>query len=189
MIQKNIQRLADSQYSPAQLFFGLSLWLILIPPIGAFLGMHYYGWSSGISDPIRLSLTESITVAIFYFLALVAGFLITALAIKWMSVTYAPKATFKDAFAVVTVATMPIMLGGIAHLYPSILFHVIILPPIFILSGYLIFTSIPVLLKTDSDGGFFMGCSLFGFISTVGVSLLGVIAIAWVNGIGLNLGV
>jgi hypothetical protein len=34
-----------------------------------------------------------------------------------------------------------------------------------------------------------MGCSLFGFISTAGISLLGISAIAWVYGIGPNLGV
>ncbi|SFV86644.1 probable membrane protein YPO2362 [hydrothermal vent metagenome] len=189
MIQKSIKYLANSQYSPAQLFFGFSFWLILIPPVSAFFGMYYYGWSLGISDPIRLPLTESIAISIFYFLALIAGFLITALTIKWMSAVYAPKATLKDAFAVVTVVTTPIMLGGIVHLYPSMLFHVIVLSPIFILSSYLIFASIPILLKTDYDRGIFMGCSLFGFISTAGISLLGISAIAWVNGIGPNLGV
>ncbi|MDC9714797.1 MAG: Yip1 family protein [Gammaproteobacteria bacterium] len=189
MIQTTIERLAQSEYSPAKLFFGFSIWLILIPPVSAFYGMHYYGWSLGISDPIRLSLTQSIAIAIFYFLALVVGFFVTALTIKWMSTVYAPKATLKDSFAVVTVVTTPIMLGGIAHLYPSILFHVIVLSPIFALSGYLLFASIPVLLKTDYDRGIFMGCSLFGFISTAGISLLGISAIAWVHGIGPNLGV
>jgi hypothetical protein len=57
----------------------------------------------------------------------------------------APKATLNGAFAVVTVITTPIMLAGVAHLYPSLLFHVIVLPPVFALSGYLLFTSIPLL--------------------------------------------
>ncbi|VVM19401.1 hypothetical protein BSPWISOXPB_1018 [uncultured Gammaproteobacteria bacterium] len=70
-----------------------------------------------------------------------------------MSAVYAPKATLNGAFAVVTVVTTPIMLAGIAHLYPSLLFHVIVLPPVFALSGYLLFTSIPLLLKTDYDRG------------------------------------
>jgi hypothetical protein len=66
--------------------------------------------------------------------ALVAGFFITALIIKWMSAVYAPKATLNGAFAVVTVITTPIMLAGVAHLYPSLLFHVVVLPPVFALS-------------------------------------------------------
>ena len=189
MIQKTIERLVSAEYSSAKLFFGFSIWLILIPPVSAFFGMHYYGWSLGISDPIRLSIVQSLSIAIFYFLALVAGFFITALIIKWMSAVYAPKATLNGAFAVVTVVTTPIMLAGVAHLYPSLLFHVIVLPPVFALSGYLLFTSIPLLLKTDYDRGIFMGCSLFGFISTAGISLLGLSAIAWVHGIGPNLGV
>jgi hypothetical protein len=79
------------------------------------------------------------------------------------------KPNSNGAFAVVTVITTPIMLAGVAHLYPSLLFHVIVLPPVFALSGYLLFTSIPLLLKTDYDRGIFMGCSLFGFISTAGI--------------------
>ncbi|SMN02060.1 hypothetical protein SPONN_377 [uncultured Candidatus Thioglobus sp.] len=51
------------------------------------------------------------------------------------------------------------------------------------------FTSIPILLKTDYDRGIFMGCALLGFVVTAGVSLLGASTVAWVNGIGPNLGV
>jgi hypothetical protein len=49
-----------------------------------------------------------------------------------MSAVYAPKATLNGAFAVVTIITTPIMLAGVAHLYPSLLFHVIVLPPVFV---------------------------------------------------------
>lgn len=189
MIQSSIKRLADSQYSPAQLFFGFSVWLILIPPISAFYGTYYYGWSLGIGDPIRLSLPESIAIAVFYALALMAAWFITAFIIKWMATIYAPKATLKDAFAVVTVVTTPIMLGGVAHLYPSVLFHIIVLSPIFALSGYLLFASIPVLLKTDYDRGVFMGCSLLGYVVTGFLCFLGIVTTAWVQGIGPNLGV
>ncbi|WXU00385.1 MAG: hypothetical protein Ctma_1100 [Catillopecten margaritatus gill symbiont] len=189
MIQASIKHLADSQYSPVQLFFRFSFWLILIPPISAFYGSYHAGWSLGIGDPIHLSLTESIAIGIFYAVALIGAWFVTALIIKWMSTIYAPDATLKDAFAVVTVVTTPIMVGGFAHLYPSILFHIIVLSPIFALSGYLLFASIPVLLKTDYDRGVFMGCSLLGYVVTGFLCFLGIVTTAWVQGIGLNLGV
>lgn len=189
MIKATIERLAQAEYSPAKLFFGFSIWLILIPPVSAFFGAYYTGWSMNFEAPTHLSFVQSISIAIFYGLALIVGFLIMAFVIQWMANVYAPKATLKDAFAVTTVATTPIMLAGIAHLYPSVLFHIIVLSPIFVLSGYLLFTSIPILLKTDYDRGIFMGCALLGFVVTAGVSLLGASTVAWVNGIGPNLGV
>jgi hypothetical protein len=189
MIQTTIKRLAQLEYSPAKLFFGFSFWLILIPPVSAFFGTYYYGWSMGVSDPIRFTLLESIIISIVYGFALIIGFLITTLVIKWLSTIYAPKATLKDAFVVVTVTTTPIMLAGIAHLNPSMLFHVIVLSPIFLLSGYLLFTSIPVLLKTDFDRGIFIGCAVLGYLVTAFLSLLTITIIAWVNGLGPNLGV
>ncbi|BAS67215.1 MAG: DUF1282 domain-containing protein [Gammaproteobacteria bacterium] len=189
MIQASIQRLVDSQYSPAKLFFGFSVWLILIPPISAFYGSYYTGWSLGIGEPIHLSFSESIAIAIFYAMALIIAWFLTAFIIKWMSRVYAPEATLKDAFAVVTVVTTPIMIGGFAHLYPSVLFHVVALTPVFILSGYLLFASIPVLLKTNYDRGIFMGCSLLGFVATGFLCFLGIVTTAWVQGIGPNLGV
>ncbi len=189
MIKKLINHLARSEYSSAQLFFGYSIWLILIPPVSAFFGSYYYGWSLGVGDPIRLSLSESVIISIFYALALMAAWFITAFVIKWMASIYAPKATLKDAFALVSVVTTPIMLGGVAHLYPSILFQIIVLSPIFALSGYVLFTSIPVLLKTDYDRGVFMGCSLLAYVVTGFLCFLGIVSAAWVHGIGLNLGV
>lgn len=189
MIQTSIRYLANSHYSPAQLFFGFSFWLILIPPVSAFFGTHYFGWSLGVGDPIILSTETSVIISIFYALSLMAGFFISAFVIKWMATVYAPKATLKDAFAVVTIISSPIMIGGLAHLYPSVLFHVAILSPIFILSGYLLFISIPVLLKTDYERGIFMGCSVLGYVATAFLCFLGISATAWVQGIGPNLGV
>lgn len=189
MIKGFISHLSRSEYSSTQLFFSYSIWLILIPPISAFFGSYYYGWSLGVGDPIRLSLPESVIISIFYALALMAAWFVTAFVIKWMSTIYAPRATLKDAFLVVTVVTTPIMLGGFAHLYPAILFQIIVLSPIFALSGYLLFASIPILLKTDYDRGVFMGCSLLTYVVTGFLCFLGIVSIAWVNGIGLNLGV
>ncbi len=189
MTKSVIKHLAESDYSPAQLFFGYSIWLGLIPPISAFFGTYFYGWSLGISDPIRLSLPESIAISIFYALALIAGFLVTAFVIKWMAKVYAPNATLKDAFAVVSVVGTPIMVAGVVHLYPSVLFHIIVLSPVFAWSCYLLFSSIPILLKTDYDRGVFMGCAILGYLVTAFLALLGVSAIAWVYGIGPNLGV
>ncbi|MBE8189311.1 MAG: YIP1 family protein [Candidatus Thioglobus sp.] len=189
MTQNIIQRLAKSNYSSPQLFFGYIFWIGLIPPVSAFFGTYLYGWPLGVVEPVRLSLAQAAAVSIFYELALMAGFISTAIVIKWMASVYAPKATLKDAFMVIAVAGTPIMIGGVAHIYPSILFHVLALSPIFAWSGYLFFISIPIFLKTNQDRGIFMGCAVLGYLVTAFLSLLGLSAIAWVNGIGPNLGV
>lgn len=128
-------------------------------------------------------------IAIFYAIALMIGFISTAIILKWMSAIYAKKANLKDCFVLVSVAGTPIVVGGLVHLYPNILLQIIILTPMFAWSAYLLFAAIPTLLKTDKDRGFFMGCSILIYLGVVFLSLLGLTSILWVNGIGPNLGV
>ncbi|HIE78110.1 MAG TPA: DUF1282 domain-containing protein [Candidatus Thioglobus sp.] len=189
MTKDVISRLSKANYSPAQLFFGYSIWLGLVPPVSAFFGTYYNGWSLGISDPIKLSFSQSLAISIFYALALIVGFLVTAFVIKWMATVYAPESTLNDAFAVVSVVGTPIMLAGVVHLYPSVLLHIIVLSPIFAWSCYILFCALPILLKIDNDRGIFMGCAVLGFLVTAFLALLGISTIAWVYGIGPNLGV
>lgn len=187
--EKLIVRLGKSERTPAQLFFRYILWLSLIPPVSAFFGTYFYGWPFGVAQPIAISFEVALMIAIFYALALIAGFLVTAFIIKWMAQTYAEKASLKDCFAVVAVMETPILIGGFLHLYPSILLHILVLAPVFAWSVYLLFISIPILLKTDQDRGIFMGCSILVYLTTAFVSLLGFSAALWVYGIGPSLGV
>lgn len=187
--QKVIDFLANNNYSPSQIFFGYALWICLIPPISAFFGTYNYGWPLGVAEPIILSFEQALIIAIFYAFALIAGFLSTALVIKWMSSTYATDASLKDSFSVVSLAITPIMLGGVLHFYPNILLHIFVLAPIFAWSVYLLFVGIPTLLKTDQEQGVMMGCSVLTYLVTAFLGLLGLSAILWVYGVGPSLGV
>ena len=188
-IRSKIVDLSELQDSAIPSFLKYSLWLGFIPPVSAFFGTYLYGWPLGVLEPIRLTFEQAFSVSIFYAIALLAGFFATAFVIKWMAKVYASKASLKDCFMVVSVSGAPIMLGGIAHLYPSILFHIIILSPVFAFSCYLLFTSIPIFLKTNQDKGIFMGCAVLGYLVTAFLSLLGLSVISWVHGIGPNLGI
>ncbi|MGI9311825.1 MAG: Yip1 family protein [bacterium] len=188
-IEKRLAQLARSRQTPARLFFGYALWIGLIPPVSAFFGTWRHGWPLGVAEPIAVSPPEALAIAALYALALIVGFLATALVIKWMAATYAEQADLRGCFAVVAVAGTPIMLGGVAHLYPSILLHIIILAPVFAFSAYLLFAAIPPLLRTNRDRGVLMGCAVLGFLVTAFLSLLGLSAILWVHGVGPDLGV
>ncbi len=188
-IERIIKQLAGAGYSSRRWFFGYSLWIGLIPPVCAFFGTWRYGWPLGVAEPLVLSFSEALTIALLYAVVLIAGFLSTVAVVKWMAATYTEEAGLDGCFGVVSVAGTPIMLGGVAHLYPNILFHILALAPLFALSTYLLFISIPVLLKTNQDRGIFMGCAVLGYLVATFLALLGLSVFLWVNGIGPDLGV
>ena len=183
------ERIATARYSSRRWFFGYALWIGLVPPVCALFGMWRFGWPLGAAKPIALSFENAALIAAVYATALIVGFLSAVLMMKWMASTYAERADLSGCFAVAALAGTPIMLGGVLHLYPDILLHIIILAPVFAFSSYLLFAAIPPLLHTDRERGVLMGCALLGFLVSAFLTLLGLSVVLWVHGVGPTLGV
>lgn len=176
--------IARYEPTPVSVFFGVSLWLGLAPPVFAFAGGAYFGWITGTPEPLLLSTSALLVVSISYFLVLLCGFVLTALVSRWMAVTYAARRSLGAHLAFITVVGSPLALGSMAHLYPHMVFNFLVLVPMLIWSLYLLYSGLPVALGTDRERGMLMASSLVAFLLVAAVSLLGITVALWTQGIG-----
>ncbi|MDX1556410.1 MAG: hypothetical protein R3212_10320, partial [Xanthomonadales bacterium] len=95
--------LAGYRPSAAEVFFKLAIWLIALPPLFAYIGTRQFGWRLGATEPLFLPHEELIGITAGYFLALVFGFITSALIARWMSYTYDARHSLGIHFAVITV--------------------------------------------------------------------------------------
>jgi hypothetical protein len=181
-------RLAEAEPDPTRVFFGLTLWLVLLPPVFIFIGTHRFGWLLGV-EPIVLPDPIIAIVSIGYFVLLAFGFVTTALISAWMANTYGAASSFGVHFALVSVVGAPLAVGSIVHLYPHAFINVLVLVPVLIWAMSLLYRGLPALLGTGPERGMLMASSLVAWLLVAWVSLIGITAALWRFGLGPVMGI
>ena len=166
------------------MFFGVSLWLGIAPPVFAFIGASQFGWIVGVAEPIFLSTQVLLSISLAYFAALLSGFVSAALVSQWMASTYGAERSLGAHLALITVAGAPLAFGSVAHLYPHVMINIVVLVPMLIWSLYLLYWGLPIALRTNRERGMLMASSLVAFLFVAAVSLLGLTVVLWTYGIG-----
>jgi hypothetical protein len=180
--------LAASEPDPTRGFFGLTFWLVLLPPIFTFIGTSTFGWLLGV-EPITLSESIILAVSIGYFVMLGFGFVTTALASAWMARTYEADASLGTNFALVSIVGAPLAVGSVVHLYPNAFINVIVLVPVLIWTLYLLYRGLPIVLKTGPERGILMASALVAYLLVAWVSLIGITVVLWSLGLGPAMGI
>ena len=169
--------------SGARVFFGTALWLALCPPLFAFVGTTLFGWRLGV-EPVLLPPSTALAVSAAYFVLLICGLLSSAFVAHWMAGTYGAHSTYAHSLALMTLVAVPLAIGSIVHLYPNAFFNVIVLVPTLMWSMYLLYRGLPVVLRTDTGRGMLMASALIAYLLVSWVTLLGITAVLWSQGLG-----
>ena len=183
------RNLSESRPHANEVFFKLSLWLMALPPIFAYIGTMNFGWQLGAAEPLILPSDVMIRVSLAYFFILIFGFLSTAVVARWMSWTYDARHSMGIHFALITVVGAPLVVGSAIHLYPHAFINALVLVPTVIWSMYLLYRGLPVVLKISPERGMLMASALIGYLLVAFVSLLGVTVALWGYGIGPTVGI
>ena len=181
--------LSQIRPSPYSVFFKFVVWLAVLPPLFAYIGASNFGWRLGASEPLFLPHDELLGISIAYFLALLFGFVSTAVILRWMATTYGARHSLGIHFAMVTIFGAPLAVGSAIHLFPDVFVNVIALVPILIWSMYLLFKGLPIVLDISPELGMLMSSSIIAYLMVAAVSLLGISVMLWGSGIGPSIGV
>jgi len=184
----SFKAIANGSPSPLRIFLTSSLWLILLPPLFAWIGAYLFGWRLGAAEPLMLDQTQLTTVSIAYFIALLFGLVSTVIISRWMASTYGANDSIGLHLKLITIVGAPLAFASAAHLYPHVFFNVVVLIPTIIWSMYLLYTGIPVVLNIPPERGMLMASALVGWLLVAAVSLLGITMGLWVHGFGPDLG-
>lgn len=180
--------LSSMRPNAAEVFFKLSIWLGVLPPLFAYIGASNFGWNLGAAEPLYLPGPALAGISFAYFLTLLLGFVSTALVSQWMASTYGARLSLGIHMALITVVAAPLAVGSIIHLYPHVFLNVLVLVPTLIWSMYLLYRGLPIALRIDPQRGMLMASALIAYLLVAAVSLLGLTAMLWVHGMGPRVG-
>jgi len=171
----------------ARVFFGFALWVGLLPPVFAYIGTMNFGWRLGV-EPVFLPQETVLAISAAYFIALLFGFLSSAVVARWMAVTYDASQSLGRCFALMSIVGAPLAVGSVIHLYPHVFINVLVLVPALIWSMFLLYRGLPIVLRTGPNRGMLMASALIAYLLVAAVSLLGVTVALWGSGLGPRTG-
>jgi hypothetical protein len=187
--QASFVALSEAHFSALHVFVRLALWLGMMPPLCAYVGMTKHGWQLGTVEPLMLPKVTIGVICALYFFALLFGFISAAIIGRWMAGTYGATRDLGAHFALLVVVGAPLVLGSLMHLYPDVFLNLLVLVPCLIWSMFLLYRGLPIVLQTTPEQGMLMASSMIGYLFVAFVSLLGISVCLWVYGIGPRLGV
>ena len=156
----------------------------LIPAICSYYAAAHIGWTIGVGDPIKISQSSAQLMAISMYMALVLGVFALAYLIQWMAKTFDASPNYVQSLELAAYTATPMLMVGIAALYPVLWFVALAGLAAVSYSVYLLYSGVPIMMDIPEEKGFIYSSSVVtcGLVLLVGVMAFSVIM--WGMGFG-----
>lgn len=164
--------------------FSLShiLLVALIPCLAAYYASAHIGWSIGARESIFMTSQSAILMAVFMYIGLIAGVLALSYLIHWMAKTFGAAPTFTQSIELAAYTATPVLMSGVAALYPELWFVAMVFLAGVAYSVYLLYSGVPILMHIPEERGFIYASSVVTAGLILMVVLMAGTVIAWTNG-------
>jgi hypothetical protein len=156
----------------------------LIPAICAYYATAHLGWSVGARDPIKLPEANAMMLAGAIYAGLIAGVFALAYLIQWMAVTFDAKPDFTQALELAAYTATPLLMVGIAALYPVLWFVTLAGLAALTYSVYLLYAGVPIMMNIPEEKGFIYSSSVVTCGLVLLVTLMAISAVLFGMGFG-----
>jgi len=156
----------------------------LIPTICGYYAAAHVGWTIGVGEPIKLNQSSAQLMAIALYCALIVGVLALAYLIQWMAKTFDAKPSFVQSLELAAYTSTPMLMVGIAALYPVLWFVASAGVAAVCYSIYLLYSGVPIMMNIPEEKGFIYSSSVVtcGLVLLVGIMAFS--AVMWSMGFG-----
>jgi len=156
----------------------------LIPAICGYYAAAHIGWTIGVGDPIKISQSSALLMAVAMYIALVIGVFALAYLIQWMAKTFDSKPSFVQSLELAAYTATPMLMVGVAALFPVLWFVTLAGLAATSYSVYLLYSGVPIMMNIPEEKGFIYSSSVVtcGLVLLVGIMAFS--AVMWTMGFG-----
>ncbi|RUO56123.1 Yip1 family protein [Pseudidiomarina homiensis] len=160
------------------------LLIALIPCAAAYYASAHLGWSIGAREATFLTQTSALSMSVAMYVGIIAATFALAYLIHWMAKTFGASPTFTQSVELAAYTATPVIMSGVAALYPELWFVTMAFLAGIAYSVYLLYSGVPILMHIPEERGFIYASS----VVTAGLILLVILmvgsAMVWTNGFG-----
>jgi hypothetical protein len=156
----------------------------LIPAICGYYAAAHIGWTIGVGDPIKISQSSAQLMAIAMYFALVIGVFSLAYLIQWMAKTFDSKPSFVQSLELAAYTATPMLMVGVAALFPVLWFVALAGLAAVSYSVYLLYSGVPIMMNIPEEKGFIYSSSVVTCGLVLLVAIMAFSAVMWTMGFG-----
>jgi len=158
--------------------------IALIPAICGYYAAAHIGWSIGAGDPIKLTESSALLMSVGMYCALVGGVFALAYLIHWMAKTFDSSPNFTQSLELAAYTATPLLMAGIAALFPQLWFVVVVGLGALAYSVYLLYSGVPIMMNIPEEKGFIYASSVVTCGLVLLVSIMAGTVALWTMGFG-----
>ena len=170
----------DEEQHPRHYLLHLLL-LALIPAISLYIGTTQVGWSLAEGEEVRLTASSALQLCVLLYVTILIGTIIMGAFIRWMSRTFEARPTLNQCIGFAAYTATPLLLAGLAGLYPSRWLAIAVLGLAGLYSTYLLFVGITTFMHLNEGQGFLYAAAAWGVGLLVLVTSLVEMILLWYN--------
>ncbi len=156
----------------------------LIPAICGYYAAAHIGWTIGVGDPIKIGQGSAQLMAIAMYIALVVGVFALAYLIQWMAKTFDSKPSFVQSLELAAYTATPMLMIGVAALFPVLWFVTLAGLAATSYSVYLLYSGVPIMMNIPEEKGFIYSSSVVTCGLVLLVAIMAFSAVMWTMGFG-----
>jgi len=158
--------------------------IALIPAICGYYAAAHIGWAIGTTEPLILSESNALVMSLIMYSALVFGVIALAYLIHWMAKTFDSTPDFSQSLELAAYTATPLLMAGVAALFPVLWFVVLACLGAMSYSVYLLYSGVPIMMNIPEEKGFIYASSVVtcGLVLLVGLLAASVILL----GVGIG---
>lgn len=160
------------------------LLIALIPAVCSYIANAHIGWNPGVGEPLFLTSQSAIFMSVGMYVGLITGVFCLAYLAYWMGKTFDANPTFSQAFELASYTATPLFMVGIAALYPTLWFIMVVGLIGLTYSVYLLYTGVPIIMNIPEEKGFIYASSVVTAGLVLLVALMATSVILWSMGFG-----
>ncbi len=159
------------------------LLIALIPAICTFMASTQIGWDLGVSERLYLTINSALMMSFCMYLGLIVGVFFLAYLTFWMAKTFDAAPSFTQAFELSSYTATPLFMVGLAALYPSLWFMMLVGLAGLSYSVYLLYTGVPIVMNIPKEKGFIYASSMVTAGLVLLIALMASSVILWSYGL------
>jgi len=176
-------KISEKKESVVRIYMSFLIFIAAIPPVSAFIGSTYVGWSVGSGETYRLTSESAIMLSVISYFAILAAVAVISAFVKWMGQTYGASPSYEGCLKLTAYSLTPLLLAGVLGTYPVLWLDMLIALIAVAMSVNLLYKGVPLIMGINQEKGFLFATSILTVCMVSFVSLLVVAVIFWGSGI------
>ena len=150
-----------------------------LPAAAWYYGTTQVGWRIAGGDAIRLTAASALSIAVLFYLAMVAAVIGVGGMIHWMARTYGASSTVGQGIAIAGLTATPLFLTGALGVYPLLALDLIVGLVALCHAVYLLYLGIPIAMNIPEERGFLFASAIAAVCLVAFIAIMGATVLLW----------